>query len=63
MGGEDFAYFLNEVPGAMFRLGVGNKKKGFTYPWHHPRFDLDEDALWTGAAVLARAAIVCLEEC
>ena len=25
MGGEDFAYFLNEVPGMMLRLGTGNK--------------------------------------
>ena len=62
MGGEDFAYFVNEVPGMMFRLGTGNKKKGITYPWHHPRFDVDEDGIWMGAAVLARAAVVCHEE-
>jgi len=62
MGGEDFAFFVNEVPGMMFRLGTMNKEKGFTYPWHHPRFDIDEDALWMGAAVLARAATICLEE-
>jgi amidohydrolase len=63
MGGEDFAYFIEAVPGMMFRLGVGNKAKGVTHPWHHPRFDLDEDALWIGAALMARAATVCLEEC
>jgi amidohydrolase len=62
MGGEDFAYFLNEVPGMMLRLGTGNKKKGIVHPWHHPKFDIDEKGLWVGAAVMARAATICLEE-
>jgi len=62
MGGEDFAFFVNEVPGMMFRLGTMNKDRGFTYPWHHPRFDIDEEALWMGAAVLARAAMIYFEE-
>ena len=53
MGAEDFAYFLEKVPGAMFRLGVRNEKKGIIHPWHHPLFDIDEDALWIGAAILA----------
>ncbi|MBM3307578.1 MAG: amidohydrolase [Candidatus Eisenbacteria bacterium] len=61
MGGEDFAYFLNAAPGMMMRLGVRNKEKGFTHPWHHPRFDLDERGLWAGAAVMARAAVMLLE--
>jgi len=55
MGAEDFAYFLEQVPGTMFRLGVRNTKKGIIHPWHHPKFDLDEDALWIGAAILAGA--------
>jgi len=62
MGGEDFAYFVNEVPGMMLRLGTGNKKKGIVHPWHHPEFDIDEKGLWVGAAVMARAAMICLEE-
>jgi len=62
MGGEDFAYFVNEVPGMMLRLGTGNKAKGITHPWHHPRFDIDEKGLWVGAAVMARAAAMCLDE-
>ena len=61
MGGEDFAYFVGEVPGVMFRLGTGNKKRGITHPWHHPKFDIDEDGLWTGAAVLASATVACQE--
>ncbi|NOZ85164.1 MAG: amidohydrolase [Deltaproteobacteria bacterium] len=55
MGGEDFAYYCKQVPGTMFRLGIKNKSKGIEYPLHHPKFDLDEDSLWIGAAVLARA--------
>lgn len=62
MGGEDFAYFVNEVPGMMLRLGTGNRKKGIVHPWHHPQFDIDEKGLWVGAAVMARAARICLEE-
>jgi len=62
MGGEDFAYFVNEVPGMMLRLGTGNKKRGIVHPWHHPKFDVDEDGLWTGAAVLAKSVMMALDE-
>ncbi|MDD5259804.1 MAG: M20 family metallopeptidase [bacterium] len=55
MGGEDFASYLQKVPGAFFYLGVGNKAKGITHPWHHACFDLDEEALPVGAAVLAQS--------
>ena len=61
MGGEDFAYFAREVPGAMIRLGVGNKKIGADKPWHHPAFKADERAIPFGAALLARAAIMAME--
>jgi amidohydrolase len=53
MGGEDFAYYAERVPGLMARLGVRNEARGLVHPLHHPRFDLDEDALPLGAAVLA----------
>jgi metal-dependent amidase/aminoacylase/carboxypeptidase family protein len=60
MGGEDFAYYAERVPGLMARLGVRNEARGLVHPLHHPRFDLDEDALPLGAAVLAglRPALV-----
>ncbi len=57
MGGEDFAYFAKAVPGAMIRLGVGNKKIGADKPWHHPAFKVDEAAIPFGAAVLAKAVV------
>ncbi|SDK36723.1 amidohydrolase [Alkalibacterium thalassium] len=49
MGGEDFAYFLQEKPGSFFFVHSGNKEKGITYPHHHPKFDFDERAMLTGA--------------
>lgn len=57
MGGEDFAYFLEKVPGCLLYLGVRNEGKGITNFWHHPGFDIDEGALPVGAGVLAQVAI------
>ena len=54
--GEDFAYFLQERPGTFYTLGVGNEVKGITHGLHTPRFDVDEDALRTGAGFLAYLA-------
>lgn len=42
MGGEDFAYFLQKVPGAFIFFGMGD---GMSYPHHHACFDMDEKAL------------------
>jgi amidohydrolase len=48
------------VPGAMFWLGVVGP--GVPDPvWHSPTFDIDEDALPVGAAVLAAAVVRLLE--
>jgi len=56
MGGEDFAYYLQKVPGSFLRLGIRNPKKNAVYPWHHPKFTVDEDAIKIGSAVLAGMA-------
>lgn len=56
MGAEDFAYFLQKVPGTFLRLGIRNPKKGAIYPWHHPKFTVDEDAMKVGAALMAGVA-------
>jgi amidohydrolase len=42
MGGEDFAFYLQKVPGALLFFGMGD---GTQYPHHHPGFDIDEMAL------------------
>jgi len=57
MGVEDFAYFSGERPGAFFTLGVGNPAKGIVHPAHSPRFDIDEDALPVGTAMMAGIAL------
>lgn len=55
MGGEDFSYFAREVPGVFFRLGT-NGGKDTAYPNHHPKFNVDENALPFGAAILSQFA-------
>ena len=50
LGGEDFACYLEKTPGAMFRLGVMNKKIKADQPWHSPEFIADEAALPVGTA-------------
>jgi len=53
---EDFAYYLQEVPGCFYRLGTGNAAKGITSGVHTPTFDIDEDALRIGAGFMAYLA-------
>lgn len=45
MAGEDFAYYLQKVPGSFFFVGGGNPETGAIYPHHHSRFDVDERSL------------------
>jgi amidohydrolase len=61
MGGEDFAAFLARIPGAFVAIGSRNESRGLTYDHHHPRFDVDEEALRIGAEVLLRTAKKFLE--
>lgn len=56
MTGEDFSFYLQKKPGAFMWLGIG-KDDGSTYPLHNPMFNLDEDILWRGSAILVRTAI------
>lgn len=57
MAGDDFAYFLEKVPGSYFKLGVGNKEKGIIYPIHSPMFRIEESVLHLGSAALADTAV------
>jgi metal-dependent amidase/aminoacylase/carboxypeptidase family protein len=45
MPAEDFAYYLQKVPGCFMFVGAGNPDKDAIYPHHHPKFDFDEDAM------------------
>jgi amidohydrolase len=54
MGGEDFSYFLKEVPGSFFFFGMGD---GMELPHHHPAFDIDEKALAPATLLMATLAL------
>jgi amidohydrolase len=57
MTAEDMSEFLNRVPGCFFFIGSANAEKGLNAPHHNPHFDIDEDVLPMGVAVLASAAM------
>lgn len=56
-GGEDFSWYLEQVPGAMGRLGVWNGL-GPQLDLHQPTFDIDERALDVGVRTLAGVVFV-----
>jgi amidohydrolase len=56
LGGEDFAWILEKVPGAMVRLGT-RTPGGETFDLHRPDFDVDERAVGLAAAVLGSIAL------
>ena len=56
MGGEDFAFYLEQVPGAFLFLSSSDPAKGTDRPHHSPRFDVDESVLWKGAALYVSLA-------
>jgi hippurate hydrolase len=53
MGGEDFAFFLEKIPGAFIWLGIGEDVSGL----HTPTFDFDEEILPLGSALLTAFAL------
>lgn len=57
LGGEDFAWYLDSVPGAMARLGT-RTPGGPTYDLHQGDLRIDERAISVGASVLSAAALV-----
>jgi amidohydrolase len=57
LGGEDFACYVEKIPGAMFRLGIRNKRIGADKPWHSPEFIADEEALTYGTALMVLSAL------
>nr|WP_307776120.1 M20 family metallopeptidase [uncultured Cetobacterium sp.] len=56
-GGEDFCYFLQQVPGVLAFVGARNEEKEACYPHHHEKFNIDEDALEIGATLYAQFAL------
>jgi amidohydrolase len=60
LGGEDFGWYLDHVPGAMARLGVRPPGSGRPMDLHQPSFDVDEAAIGVGVRVLVTAALAAL---
>lgn len=57
MAGEDFSEFTKQIPSTFYFVGIGNKNKGTDYPHHHPRFNIDENALSIGVEMHVRSAL------
>jgi amidohydrolase len=57
MGSEDMAFMMDDIPGCYFFIGSSNPEKGLDAKHHHPRFDFDESALTTGAALMTAAIL------
>jgi amidohydrolase len=55
MGSEDFGFFMRDIPGAMFMLGC--EIEGDTRRHHDARFDINEECLPIGAAIMAQSAL------
>lgn len=56
MGAEDFAYYLEKVPGTFWWIGAGTEEQGCVAGLHNPKFTIDEGILPVGAAMMAWTA-------
>ncbi|OHX48951.1 hypothetical protein BB776_04515 [Planococcus salinarum] len=61
MGGEDFGFVTQQLPGAMFFLGCA-PSDGVQRDLHTPIFEIDENCLPIGTAILAQSAIDFLKD-
>ena len=55
MGGEDFAYYVEKIPGAFYFIRAGAFAEN-NYPHHHPKFQIDERSLLTGLKTILSLA-------
>ncbi len=62
LGGEDFAWYLESIPGGFARLGTRSPETGITYDIHQGTFDIDERAIATGVRLMATTALTALFE-
>jgi amidohydrolase len=60
MGGEDFSFYLEQVPGAMIRLGTGTPGSDVKHDLHQSNFDVDERAIGYGVRVMVHTALAAL---
>ena len=62
MAGEDFAYFSQAVPSALFKLGCRNEEEGITAPIHNSLFNVDEACMAYGVAIFSDFALHFLKD-
>jgi amidohydrolase len=60
LGGEDFAWYLESIPGSLARLGTRVPGTAVSHDIHQPTFDVDERAIAVGVRVMAATAITAL---
>ena len=60
MGGEDFSFYLEHVPGAMIRLGTGVPGSDVRHDLHQGDFDVDESCIAHGVRVMVHTALAAL---
>ncbi|MEP7217831.1 MAG: M20 family metallopeptidase [Bacteroidota bacterium] len=56
MGAEDFAYYLEKIPGTFWWIGAGTAEQGCVAGLHNPKFTIDESILPIGSALMAWVA-------
>jgi amidohydrolase len=57
LGGEDFAWYLESIPGSLARLGTRVPGTVASHDIHQPTFDVDERAIGVGVRLMAAAAL------
>src|SRR5918999_2413405 len=62
LGGEDFGWYLESIPGALARLGVAEPGQAGEYDLHRGTFDVDERCIAVGVSVLASTALTALRD-
>ncbi|WP_416730815.1 M20 family metallopeptidase [Fictibacillus sp. JL2B1089] len=62
MGGEDYSYYLERVPGTFFFTGALDDSWEEVFPHHHPKFKINEDALLIAASLLGAATLTYLKQ-
>jgi metal-dependent amidase/aminoacylase/carboxypeptidase family protein len=60
LGGEDFAWYLESIPGALARLGTRTPGSADDFDIHQPTFDVDERAIGIGVKLMAATALTAM---
>lgn len=61
MGSEDFSFYLEQVPGALVRLGTANDAAESRLPLHNSHILFDESSIETGVLFMAQGIVALLE--